>query len=273
MPYIYPINGKVREISQNKLRCRSYTEYYTFKKEVLARDNYKCVCCGKNYDLKVHHLDGYDKFPKKRLDPSNAVTLCKNCHKNFHLIYGRGNNTKEQFEEWFGSVKNIVSKDIPNLNESRGVYCYETNTHYKSSIDFLCSMNIKLSSKKAVINSCNLKGNSFSVNGYHLIWSDIANQLNEEQKIDYILNNLDNPRRPFVLDLQTGFVFSNGHTIANWYGLKHKTINYYTRKYNTIESIIKHNTPCILYKNFANLNSEEQKMLLKNQKIQFYKEK
>jgi hypothetical protein len=29
-----------------------------------------------------------------------VMTLCKECHKEFHQIYGKGDNTKKQFEEW-----------------------------------------------------------------------------------------------------------------------------------------------------------------------------
>ena len=84
------VNGNIRRISDNKYFRRAFPEYYEFKKRVLFRDKYRCVCCSKNYQLEVHHLDGYDKFPEKICDVSNAVTLCKNCHKNFHAIYGRG---------------------------------------------------------------------------------------------------------------------------------------------------------------------------------------
>ena len=68
---------------------------------VFKRDNYTCRCCGKDTHNNVsHHLDGYNWCIEKRLDVDNGVTLCESCHKEFHSIYGYGNNTKEQFEEW-----------------------------------------------------------------------------------------------------------------------------------------------------------------------------
>lgn len=264
-------NGKVRKISQNKLLKRAYPEYYDFKKSVLFRDGYKCVCCGKNYELKVHHLDGFDNFPEKRLDLDNAVTLCENCHKNFHLVYGRGSNTKEQFESWFGSVKDIVSKEVPNLNETRTIYCYETDTYYKGETDLRVKLGLKKSFRKSIFGCCNLKGNVRSVNGYHFLWGDIAEKMGELEMTDYILDNLDNPRRPFVLDLPTGFVFFNGLKRDEYCGLKPRSTDYRTRTYKTAESIITHKANCILYKDFKSLKESERSLLLKDKKIKLYR--
>ena len=75
--------------------------YKNWRMNVFKRDNYTCRCCGKDKHNNVsHHLDGYNWCIEKRLDVDNGVTLCESCHKEFHSIYGYGNNTKEQFEEW-----------------------------------------------------------------------------------------------------------------------------------------------------------------------------
>ena len=73
--------------------------YKAFRNAVFARDK-KCVVCGSTNKKVVHHLDGYANNPDKRTDVNNAVTLCECCHKEFHRIYGYGNNTKEQFKEF-----------------------------------------------------------------------------------------------------------------------------------------------------------------------------
>ena len=87
---------------------RNYPEYIEFIKKVLARDNYTCQCCGDNKggNLNVHHLDGYNWCKEKRTNIDNGITLCENCHKEFHSIYGKGNNTKEQFEHFINNKNN-----------------------------------------------------------------------------------------------------------------------------------------------------------------------
>ena len=86
-----------------KIRFRKTFEFKSFVKAVLKRDDYTCQCCGKtSYQTKmvVHHKDGYNWCIEKRTDPDNGVTLCEECHKKFHHIYGVGNNTKEQYDEF-----------------------------------------------------------------------------------------------------------------------------------------------------------------------------
>ena len=74
-------------------------DYINWRNNVYKRDNYTCQCCGddKGGNLNAHHLEGYNWCKDKRLDESNGITLCEQCHNEFHKIYGRGNNTIAQF--------------------------------------------------------------------------------------------------------------------------------------------------------------------------------
>jgi hypothetical protein len=87
---------------EERIRQRNYIEYKKWVQDVYKRDNYTCQKCNikSSGNLNAHHLDGYDWCVEKRIDINNGVTLCESCHFRFHNQYGRGKNTKQQFEDW-----------------------------------------------------------------------------------------------------------------------------------------------------------------------------
>lgn len=92
---------------EERMKGRLYTDYYNWRNLIFEKYNYTCQCCNKQGGtLAAHHLDGYNKFKEKRTDVNNGVLLCANCHKEFHKIYGYGNNTLEQFKEFYKNKTN-----------------------------------------------------------------------------------------------------------------------------------------------------------------------
>jgi len=87
-----------------RLRVCNYACYLRWKSSVLERDNYKCVVCGSDKDLRVHHILKlyriiYKYNPTLSLDKlkdilespeftdvSNGKTLCNSCHIKEHRI-------------------------------------------------------------------------------------------------------------------------------------------------------------------------------------------
>lgn len=96
------IHGKSEELYQ---KGRNDIGYKRWKRNVIQRDKNRCRLCHTDRELVAHHLDGYNWCVEKRVDVNNGVTLCKGCHDGFHSLYGHGNNTKEQFEEYINNIK------------------------------------------------------------------------------------------------------------------------------------------------------------------------
>ncbi len=81
-------------------KFRSTYEFKEWRKGVFARDGFKCKCCGNGGTLNAHHIDGYNWCIEKRTDIDNGITLCEDCHSDFHIKYGYGDNTRIQLEEF-----------------------------------------------------------------------------------------------------------------------------------------------------------------------------
>lgn len=86
---------------EERLVRRLYPEYKDWIKSVFKKDDYTCqICLTKGGELNAHHLDGYHWCKERRIDVTNGVTLCTDCHNEFHKIYGLSNNTESQFIEY-----------------------------------------------------------------------------------------------------------------------------------------------------------------------------
>lgn len=81
-------------------------ECMIWKKDVYKKDLYTCQCCGakngngKHIVLNAHHILNWSDNEEFRYDLDNGITLCDNCHRLFHKLYGRRNNNKEQIDEF-----------------------------------------------------------------------------------------------------------------------------------------------------------------------------
>lgn len=71
-------------IEKQKRAIRRRIEDEPWALEALERDDYKCVDCGTEKSLVVHHLDESRKTGKLNNDLQNLVTLCRHCHAIRH---------------------------------------------------------------------------------------------------------------------------------------------------------------------------------------------
>ena len=83
---------------------------------MFKRDAFTCQRCHDNRggNLEAHHLNSYTDFPDERFVLENGITLCRECHKEFHRVYTYRHNTREQFKTWFGQDNTEV------ISESKG---------------------------------------------------------------------------------------------------------------------------------------------------------
>jgi 5-methylcytosine-specific restriction endonuclease McrA len=128
-----PMYGKIGELSprwnpnlskEEREIQRRTRENYIWRMNVLKRDGFQCKCCGvlgNGYNLNVHHIYNYKDYPELRYEETNGITLCVDCHTNFHIIYGKEKNNKEQLEEFLKlnsknkvDLEEILNKPITN---------------------------------------------------------------------------------------------------------------------------------------------------------------
>lgn len=249
---------------EEREKQRNYPEYYNFIKRVLSRDYYTCQCCGKKHnDLEVHHLDGYDWCKEKRTDDTNAITLCHNCHRNFHNIYGMGGNTKKQFNEWIGKVMYLSEYDGEIL-QTRKVYCYETNTIYSSAKDAASILNFY--DHNLIYIACNRKNNCSTAYGYHFLWYDEYINMTSKEIEEYIYST--RPRHRKVICLTTGKIFNQLTDAGEYYGVFQGSIGYCCRGKQKTAGKLPDGTPLqwTYYEDFLKLPIEEQNEILSRNK-------
>lgn len=68
----------------DKTKFRSSQQWKNKRAEILLRDNNCCKICGNNTKLQVHHIYSLDSYPELKLENSNLITLCTNCHHDVH---------------------------------------------------------------------------------------------------------------------------------------------------------------------------------------------
>jgi hypothetical protein len=92
---------------EEREKGRNIPGYEEWRQSVYTRDKFTCVCCGdsRGGNLVAHHKDGYHWCKERRIDVTNGVTLCEECHSDFHDIHGFWYNTESQYSEWIHSKR------------------------------------------------------------------------------------------------------------------------------------------------------------------------
>ena len=274
-------NWNPNKTDEERIIKRQYPEYIAFIKRVLIRDNYTCICCGNhNNSMEVHHLNGYDWCIDGRVDDFNAVTLCEFCHKNFHLLYGKGGNTREQFEEWLGNTVLLLENYSGYLPTARQVYDVEEDKVYQSVLEYSRTHKV---SKRQIYDCCNHKTRlhkrtnqngeiSYSkdrvliVANHHLLWFDEYSQMTKEDLEKYIQQSTDAKMKQ-VICVTTGKTFSSIKDASIFYSTSQSKIsNCCTGKRKTSGKLNGVPLKWMYLSDFKKLPQEEQEKILANVK-------
>lgn len=106
---------------------RKSPEYKKMKKRVRQRDGNTCQCCGYHSDkkthhhLEVHHIYGYKDHLDYRTEDSNCITLCSDCHKKYHSLYGKKNVTPFTFVQFIKEYHDYYGTDFQTTFDTLGV--------------------------------------------------------------------------------------------------------------------------------------------------------
>lgn len=98
-------NWNPNKTEEDRIKGRYISGLGNWRNEVLKRDHYTCQCCGyigaKNDGILIsHHIKNYYNNEDQRTIINNGITLCKNCHKDFHRNYGVKHNDEIQLNEF-----------------------------------------------------------------------------------------------------------------------------------------------------------------------------
>jgi len=86
-----------------------------WKQSVSIRDNFICQKCKqRGGKLQIHHINNFADCIELRFEINNGITLCKQCHKEFHKWYGIKHNTQEQLNEFLGNIKPPLTRKALN---------------------------------------------------------------------------------------------------------------------------------------------------------------
>jgi hypothetical protein len=95
-------NWKPEKTQEERLGRRDL--HTSFVRSVYKKDSFKCSICKseqkKSNRLEAHHLYNWTDFPYLRFEINNNITMCQECHIEFHKIYYKKNNHPLQFEEF-----------------------------------------------------------------------------------------------------------------------------------------------------------------------------
>lgn len=103
-------NHDLTEQERLEHKDRSYNfQSRQWRKAVYERDQHTCqFCLNVGGKLNAHHIHNYADHKDLRYNVDNGITLCVTCHKEFHRLFGRKHNDRNQLNRWFTSKEKLL---------------------------------------------------------------------------------------------------------------------------------------------------------------------
>lgn len=89
-----------KNLTDEDRKGRRLPEHEKWRKLIFKRDSYVCQICGYGGKINAHHIYSYGYFTELRFTMENGITLCKDCHQDFHYMYGNKYNTLDELWEY-----------------------------------------------------------------------------------------------------------------------------------------------------------------------------
>lgn len=99
-------------------RIRNSPEYAEWRMNIFKKDWFTCQCCGGRKNIQAHHIVPFSECEDLRLDTSNGMCLCRDCHQSsikgsFHNLYSTHNNTPDELEKYINAKRKQLGITIP----------------------------------------------------------------------------------------------------------------------------------------------------------------
>lgn len=95
-----------KDRNRRRLGTEEHINFISIAKHIRKRDGYFCRVCGKMFCmLHVHHIEPWCIDRSLRYEKSNLITLCKDCHVEFHSLYGPCGDYYD-FVEYISEIQN-----------------------------------------------------------------------------------------------------------------------------------------------------------------------
>ena len=91
---------------------RQSSNYKRWAKKVVQRDGC-CIACGACEKLHAHHMNHATYCIEQRFWVKNGITLCNECHMNFHCNFKKSYRTKcdeGDLHNWLQMIYYILEK-------------------------------------------------------------------------------------------------------------------------------------------------------------------